>query len=95
VQRRIFGPKKVGVAGGWIKPHSEEFQSHFSPNIIKIIKLARMGKMKNAIKLTVRKAEGKRHLEYHRRTWKDNIKMHIREIGLEGVNSICLAWVRE
>jgi hypothetical protein len=43
VQRRIFGPKRGGVTGGWRKLHNEELHNlYFSPNIIKIIKLRRM-----------------------------------------------------
>jgi hypothetical protein len=43
VLRRIFGPKKDRVTGGWRKLHSEELHNLYSsPSIIRIIKLRRM-----------------------------------------------------
>jgi hypothetical protein len=41
-------------------------------------------------KLWLAKPEGKRLLGRSRRRWKDNIKMHIRKIGLEVVDGINL-----
>jgi hypothetical protein len=36
VLRRIFGPKRDEVAGGWRKLHNEELHNlYFSPSIIK------------------------------------------------------------
>jgi hypothetical protein len=52
--RRIFGPKKEEVTGGWRKL-----------------------------------------LESFRREWKDNIRMDLREIGLEGLDLIHLAEDRD
>jgi hypothetical protein len=44
VLRRIFGPKRDEVAGGWRKLHNEELHNLYSsPNIIRMIKLRRMG----------------------------------------------------
>jgi hypothetical protein len=37
--RRIFGPKREEVTGGWRKLHNEE---HCSPSIIRMIKSRRM-----------------------------------------------------
>jgi hypothetical protein len=43
VLRRIFGPKRDGVRGGWRKLHNEELHNLYSsPSIIKIIKSRRM-----------------------------------------------------
>jgi hypothetical protein len=43
VLRRIFGPKREGVMGGWRKLHNEELHNLYSlPSIIRIIKLRRM-----------------------------------------------------
>jgi hypothetical protein len=43
VLRRIFGPKRDGVAGRWIKLHNEELHNLYSsPSIIRIIKSRRM-----------------------------------------------------
>jgi hypothetical protein len=43
VLRRIFGPKRDEVTGGWRKLHNEELRDLYSsPSIIRIIKLRRM-----------------------------------------------------
>jgi hypothetical protein len=43
VLRRIFGPKRDGVMGGWRKLHNEELHNLYSsPSIIRIIKSRRM-----------------------------------------------------
>jgi hypothetical protein len=43
VLRRIFGPKRDEVTGGWRKLHKEELHNlYFSPNIIRTIKSRRM-----------------------------------------------------
>jgi hypothetical protein len=43
VLRRIFGPKRDGVAEGWRKLHNEELHNLYSsPSIIRIIKSRRM-----------------------------------------------------
>jgi hypothetical protein len=90
VLRRIFGPKREGVTGGWRKLHNKELHNLYSsPSIIRIIKsrrmrwaghLAQMGEMRNVYRLLVGKAEGKRPLGRPRRRWIDNIKMDLLEI---------------
>jgi hypothetical protein len=82
VLRRIFGPKRVEVTGGWRKLHNEELRDLYSsPSIIRIIKsrrmrravhVARMGDKRNACRLLVGKQDGKRPLGRPRRR---NIKM--------------------
>jgi hypothetical protein len=43
VLRRIFGPKRDEVTGGWRKPHNEELTDLYSsPNIVRVIKSRRM-----------------------------------------------------
>jgi hypothetical protein len=43
VLRRMFGPKRDGVMGGWRKLHNEELHNLYSlPSIIRIIKSRRM-----------------------------------------------------
>jgi hypothetical protein len=101
VVRRIFGPKRDGVTGGWRKLHNEELHNLYnSPSIIRIIKsrrmrwaghMALMGETRNVYRLLVGKPEGKRPLGRSRRRWIDNIKMDALDIGLSGVNWIGLA----
>jgi hypothetical protein len=72
ILRRIFGPKRVEVAGEWRKLHSEDLHNLYSsPNIIRQIKsrrirwtghVARMGEERKEDKVLVRKPEGKRPL---------------------------------
>jgi hypothetical protein len=43
VLKRIFGPKRDGVTGGWRKLHNEELHDLYSsPSIIRIIKSRKM-----------------------------------------------------
>jgi hypothetical protein len=43
VLRRIFGPKRDKVTGGWRRLHNEELNDLYSsPNIIQVIKTRRM-----------------------------------------------------
>jgi hypothetical protein len=43
VLRRIFGPKRDDVTGGWRKLHNEELHNLYSsPSIIRMIKSRRM-----------------------------------------------------
>jgi hypothetical protein len=42
VMRRIFGPKRKEIAGGWRKFHNEKLHLCFSLNIIRTMKLKRM-----------------------------------------------------
>jgi hypothetical protein len=43
VLRRIFGPKRDEVTGGWRKLHNEELHNLYSsPSIIRIIKSRKM-----------------------------------------------------
>jgi hypothetical protein len=43
VLRRIFGPKRDEVRGGWRKLHNEELHNfHFSPCKIRMVKSRRM-----------------------------------------------------
>jgi hypothetical protein len=101
VLRRIFGPKRDGVTGGWRKLHYEELHNLYSsPNVIRIIKsrrmkwagyVARMGEKRNMYRLLVGKPEGKRPPGRPRRRWINNIKMDLLEIGLNVVEWIGLA----
>jgi hypothetical protein len=103
--RRIFGPKRDEVTGGWRKLHNEELRDLYSsPSIIRIIKskrmrwaghVARMGEKRNVYILLVGKPEGKSPLGRSRRRWVDNIKIDLLQIGWGGVDWIGLAQDRD
>jgi hypothetical protein len=97
---KIFGPKRE-EDGSWRKLHNDELHSLYSsPNIFRVIKsrrlrwagrVARMGEGRDVYRVLVGKPEGMRPLGRPRRRWEDNIKMDLREIGIEVVNWIRLA----
>jgi hypothetical protein len=100
VLRRIFGPKRE-EDGSWRKVHNDELHDLYSSsNIVKVIKsrtmkwaghVARMGEGRGAYRVLVGRPEGKRSLGRPRRRWEDNIKMDLREIGIDEANWIQLA----
>jgi hypothetical protein len=52
VLRRIFGPKREKVGGGWRRIHNEELHNFYaSPNIIKVIKSRRMRWTGNVVRM--------------------------------------------
>jgi hypothetical protein len=81
--------------------HNDELHSLYSsPNIVRVIKsrrmrwaghVARMGEGRDIYRVLVGRPEGKRPLGRPRRRWEDNIKMDLREIGIDEVNWIQLA----
>jgi hypothetical protein len=94
VLRRIFGPKRDEVTGGWRKLHTEELNNLCSsPSIIRMSKSRRMRwaghvvqiEAKNAYRILVGKPEGKRPLGRPRRMWVDNVKIDLREIEWTGL----------
>jgi hypothetical protein len=97
---RIFGPKRE-EDGSWRKWHNDELHRLYSsPNIVRVIKsrrmrwaghLARTGEGRGVYRVLVGRLEGKRPLGRPRRRWEDNIKMDLREIGIDRVNWIQLA----
>jgi PAS domain-containing protein len=99
--RRIYGPRRDEVTGGWRRLHDEELcDLYSSPSIIRMIKsmrmrwaghVARMEENRNAYRLLVGKPDGKRPLERLRRRWVDNIEMDLGEVGLGDVDWIGLA----
>jgi hypothetical protein len=72
VLRRIFGPKKDGVMGGWREPHNDELRALYSlPSTIRMRKSSRLrwtghiaqtGEKRNTYRLLVGKTEGRRPL---------------------------------
>jgi hypothetical protein len=95
VLRRIFGPKREEDVS-WRKLHNDELRSLYSsPNIVRVIKsrrmrwvehVARMGDERGVYKVMVGRPKGKRLLERPRRKWEDNIKLDVREIGIDEAN---------
>jgi hypothetical protein len=103
--KRINGPKKEEVAGGWRRLHYEYLHKVYTSTcIITVIKfgrvrragnVTRIGEMRNAYKILVSKPEGNRSHGKPRCRWEDNSRMYIREIGWEGVDWIHLAQERD
>jgi hypothetical protein len=87
--------------GSCRKLHNYELHSLYSsPNIVRVIKsrrmrwaghVARMRELRCVYRVLVGRFEGKRPLGRPRRRWEDNIKMELREIGIDGANWIRLA----
>jgi hypothetical protein len=82
VLRRIFGPKRDKVTGGWRKLHG----LYSSLSIIRVTKARRMrwvghaapmGEVTSAYNILVGRPLGRRPLGRPRRGWKDNIKMDL------------------
>jgi hypothetical protein len=100
VLRKIFGPKRE-VDRSWRKLHNDELHSLYSSlNIVRAIKsrrmrcaghVAHMGERRGVYRVLVGRPEGKRPLGRPRHRWEDNIKMDLREIGINGANWIQLA----
>jgi hypothetical protein len=96
VLRRIFDPKRDEVIGDWRKLHNEELHNLYSSlNIIRMFKsgrmrwaehVERMWAKRNAYRILVGNPEGKRPLGRPRRRWVDNIKMDLREIGMNWID---------
>jgi hypothetical protein len=90
VLRRIFGPRRDGVTGGWIKLHNEVNDFYSTSSKIRITNsklmrwagnVARMGEKRNVYRLLVRKPEGKRPVGRPRCRCVYSIKMDLIEIG--------------
>jgi hypothetical protein len=90
VLRRILGPERNDVTGGWRKLKKELYNLYYSPNTISMIKSRRlrrtghvecMWEMRNAYNILVGKLEGRRQLERSTRGWKNNIRMYLKEMG--------------
>jgi hypothetical protein len=90
---RLYGPKRE-EDGLWRKLHNDELHSLYSSsNIVRVINsrrmrwaghLARMGKGRGVYRVFVGKLEGRKPLGRPRCRWEDNIKMDLREMGLDG-----------
>jgi hypothetical protein len=101
VLRGIYGPQRE-ENGSWGKLHNDELHSLYSsPNVIvRVIKsrrmrwaghVARMGEGTIVYRVLVGRPEGNRPLGRPLHGWEDNIKMDLREIGIDGAKWIRLA----
>jgi hypothetical protein len=105
VLRRIFGPKRDEVTGGWRKLNNEDLHGLYSSlGIVRVIKarrmrwaghVARMGEVRGAYNILVGRPEGRRPLGIPGRRWGDNIKMDLVEIGFGDVDWIHWAQDRD
>ena len=105
VLKRLFGPNRDEIKGGWRKLHNEEPNDlYFSPIIVPVIKsrrmrwagpVALMGDRRGVYRVLVGKPEGQRPLARFRRRWEDNIRMHLQEVGCRGMDWIELAQDRD
>jgi hypothetical protein len=98
VLRRIFGHKRE-EDGSWRKLHNDKLHSLYSsPNIVRVIDsrkmrwaghVVRMGEGRGVYRILVGRPEGRRPLCRPRRRWEDNVKLNLREIGIDGPK-----WIR-
>jgi hypothetical protein len=103
VLRRIFGPKREEDRS-WKKLHNDELHNLYSSlDIVRMIKsrrmrwvghVAHMGEERGVYWVLVGRPKSKRPLGIPHCGWEDNIKMDLREIGIDGANWIWLAQVR-
>jgi hypothetical protein len=91
VLRKILGPKREEVAGGWKRLHNEKLRNLYtSLNIIWVSKSKRVRwaghvvcteGMRNAFNISVGKSEWKGLLGRSRHMWEIYIRMNLMEIG--------------
>jgi hypothetical protein len=86
-----------------VEDNDELHDLYSSPNILRVIKsrrmrwagnVARIGEERSAYRVLAGRPESKRPPGRPKRRWEDNIKMDLREIGIDGANWIRLAWDR-
>ena len=95
ILRRIFGPKR-DANGEWRRLHNEKLHTLYrSTNIVRVTKykrlrwaglVVRMKEGRSAFKILTSKPTGKRSLGRPRRRWEDNIRMDLKEIGINAGN---------
>ena len=97
ILRQIFGHKK-DENGNWRRLHNEKLHSfNRSPNIVRVIKsrrlrwaghVARMEECRSAFKILTGRptSAGKWPLGRRRNRWEDNIRMDLKEIGINKRN---------
>jgi hypothetical protein len=98
VLRIMFSPERDRVTREWRKLQNKQLNDQYSlPNIFRVIKSRRMGCVGHVSHTRMRRGvymfmvgdpEGKRPFGISRRRWEENIKMHSKEVGCEGVDWI-------
>ena len=91
--------------GEWIRLHSEKLNSLYrSPNIVMVIKstrlrwaahLVRMEEGRRAFKMLTGKPTGKISLGKPRSIWEENVRMGLKEIGINTRNWVDLTQNRD
>ena len=93
ILRRIFGPKR-DENREWRRIHNEKLHNVYSsPNIARVIKsrtltirwtghVAIMEEDRSAFNILTGTPAGNRPLGRRRRRWEGNIRMHLKEIGI-------------
>jgi hypothetical protein len=105
VLRRIFGPRRDKVTGGWRRSHNEELNDLYSsPKILRVITsrrmrwvghVAHMVEERGVYRVLVGKPEGRRPLGRPRRRWLDNIRIDLQDVGCGYMDWIGLAQDRD
>jgi hypothetical protein len=105
--RRIFGPKRDKVTREWRKLHNGELNDLYSsPTILLVIKsrkmrwtryVAHMEEGRDVYRFLGGKPEGERPTGRPRRSWEDNIKADLQEMGcgcmdLNGLDQVRDRW---
>jgi hypothetical protein len=97
VLRKIFGPKRDEVTGGWRKLHNEELHNLYSSPSTYLIRMNKLRRMRlagrvaqmsekmNAYRILVGKPEEKRPLGRPRRRWVDSSEVDL-NIGWDGMD---------
>ena len=87
ILRRLFGSKRNEI-GECRKHHNEEFHSFYrSPNIVRVIKSRRLRWAGYVAKME----ECFQSFNGPKRRWEDNIRMDLKEIGINTRNQVDLA----
>jgi hypothetical protein len=97
--KELFGSKRE-EDGSWRKLHNYALHRLYSStNIFRMIRsrrmrwaghVVRMGEGRSVYRVLLGRPEGKRPLGRPRRRWEDNIKLDLREIGIDGAKWILL-----
>jgi len=86
VLRRIFGPKREGVAGSWKRLHNEELHNFYaSPCIVRVVKSRRLRFAGHVACM--------KRWKMHMKFWSENLKGrdHLEDLGIG--ERIILEWI--